>query len=418
MNIHDLRKAQGRFENTIKEFKKRREKLYRIRSSFTRHFNTNRILNMKIDDYVIGHSSTETGYNFCYGIERQLDGLGRILGATAFKFGVYYGRTRSDKNYEYRFTKKFGNTYQEAFKEVKKAILQLLDAGKKGNLDAIAGNILSSMFKGKILSTYYPDRYLNIFSKDYLNHFLTQLDLDTEELINGHTIYKREALIEFKNQDPIMKTWSVELFANFLYVYPGPPNEGQSSNENSDPLADYRPIDFPANPSPSFIDLNIIPTNLINKATKARGSSSRGNPDYEKEARNLKRLGDRGEKIVMDLEEKRLIELNRNDLAKKIKKAESDSLGYDILSFDADGTKRFIEVKATRSKVGAANFFYTANELRTAQESDNYFIYMVYEVDDESPKVWRISNPFNPENKNTVKTPVNYRVTINAKKEV
>ena len=27
------------------------------------------------------------------------------------------------------------------------------------------------MFKGKILSTYFPERYLNIFSEEHLDHY-------------------------------------------------------------------------------------------------------------------------------------------------------------------------------------------------------------------------------------------------------
>jgi len=418
MNTHDLREAQVRYENRKEEILKAREELYQLRSSFVRYFTRKRIRTMQIDDYVAGVDLPENGFNFCYALERQLDGLGRIIGATAFKFGVYYGRTKSDENYEYRFTQKFGATYQMAFEGVREAILQLLVTGENEDINSIADNIISPMFKGKILCTYFPDRYLNVFSPDHLNYFLTQLDLDTEELIWSDAVYKREALIEFKNQDPIMKNWSVDLFSNFLYTeHPGgPPKEGQEHNDKSDPLSDYRTPDFPANPSPSFIDLNILPSNPTPTKSKVKGASSRGKPDYEKEARKLKKLGDRGEKIVMDLEKKRLNDAGRENLAKKIKRVslKSDLLGYDILSFETDGTKRFIEVKATRSKVGAANFLYTANELRTAKESYNYYIYMVYDVTSESPKVWAIRNPFNPENKNIVKTPINYRVVINA----
>jgi len=120
----------------------------------------------------------------------------------------------------------------------------------------------------------------------------------------------------------------------------------------------------------------------------------------------------------MDLEKTRLIESGRKDLEKKIERVslKSDSFGYDILSFEIDGRKRFIEVKATSSKVGTANFFITANELKTSQELDNYYIYIVYDVISISPKVWALKNPFKPENKNMIKIPINYRVTINAQK--
>ena len=139
--------------------------------------------------------------------------------------------------------------------------------------------------------------------------------------------------------------------------------------------------------------------------------------DYEKEAQKLRKLGDRGEKIVLDLEKKRLNYAGRSDLAKKVERVSllSDSFGYDIQSFEIDGTKRHIEVKATNAKTGPANFFISINELRTAQETNNYFVYMVYDVVSQSPKVWVIGNPFTPTNKNTIVIPTNFKVFINAK---
>jgi hypothetical protein len=420
MNIIDLREAQVRFENRREEIIQERKALFKLRSNFIRYFDRQRIMNMQIDEYVIGVGSPNKGFNFCYALERQLDSLGRMLGATAFKFGVYYGRTKSEENDEYRFTQKFGNNYQEAFEGVKQSILLLLDAGEKGDLDVIVRNPLSPMFKGKILSTYFPERYLNVFSPDHLNYYLTQLDLDTKDLIHGDAVYKREALVEFKNQDPVMKNWSVDFFAHFLYgEYPGaPPKRAKNEDKTSDHLSDYRTPDFPANPKPDFIDLKIIAPDATESIPHSKRGLHRRQPDYEKEARNLKRLGDRGEKIVMDLEKKRLIDAGRKDLAKKIERVslKSDSYGYDILSFETDGKSRFIEVKATRSDVGPANFFFTANEFQISQESENYFIYMVYNVISTAPKVWAIRNPFKPENRNTIKTPVSFRVVINTTK--
>lgn len=417
MNINDLREAQSRYQNRIDSVSQNREELYQVRNSFTKYFNRNKIRRMDIDDYVAGVQLPENGYNFCYTLERQLDGLGRIIGATAFKFGVYYGRTKSDENYKYRFTKKFGNTYQEAFEKVRETILELLDAGESEDIDIIAQNILSPMFKGKILCSYYPERYLNVFSPDHLNYFLIQLDLDTKELLRKDAVYKREALISFKNQDAIMKNWSVDLFSNFLYSgYPGrPPKDGQDSDE--DPLSEYRMPDFPADYEASLINLEIIPTkDKKEKTSKKRNPKSR-KLDYEKEAKKLKRLGDRGEKIILDFERDRLANAGRMDLAKKVDRVslKSDSFGYDILSFDIDGTKRFIEVKATSMKVGLTNFFLSSNELETAKELDNYHIYMVYDVVSEKPNIWIIGNPFNPKNDKIQMEPMNFKVTLNTK---
>lgn len=412
MNIDDLREAQVRYENRMNEILETRESLYQLRNSFVRYFSLAKIRKMHIDEYVAGVDLPENGYNFCYTLERQLDGLGRIIGATAFKFGVYFGKTKSDNNYEYRFTQKFGDTYDEAFSNVKATILELLKLGEEENIDEIAENILSPMFKGKILCTFYPERYLNIFSNDHLDYFLIQLDLDSEDLLYSDAIYKREKLIEFKNSDPIMQNWSVDLFSNFLYTeYPGrPPRENE---DNNDPLKNYRPPTFPKNQKAKFIDLNTIPNQQTNLTSTRRTT---GKVDYEKENRTKKKLGDRGEKLVIDLEQKRLIALGRKDLASKVERVslKSDSFGYDIISYEENGDKRMIEVKATKSKVGKANFYLTANELKTANEIPNFYIYMVYEVTEETPKVWAIKNPFNPTTDCTILIPTNYRVSINA----
>ncbi len=418
MNIHDLRQAQVRFENRMEETIEARKELHQLRASFVKFFSRKHISTMDIDDYVAGVDLPTTGYNFCYTLERKLDGLGRISGSPAPKFGVYYGKRGKKTEDDYQFVRKFGDTYQEAFEGVRQSLLELIDAGESENIQAITDNLISPMVKGKILCTYFPDRYLNIFSPDHLDFFLIQLDLDTENLIWADPVVKREALIEFKNQDPVMKNWTVDLFAHFLYTeYPGrPPKDGETTDTNSDPLADYRNPNFPANPTAEFIELNILPPNPTNPAPHDRVASGKAKPDYENEARKLKKLGDRGEKVVMDLEIKKLQEAGRKDLAKKVERVSltSDTYGYDILSFEVDGTEKYIEVKATRAKVGSANFFFTANELREAKQSKNYFIYMVYDVVSVSPKVWVIKNPFNPENANTVMTPINFRISINA----
>jgi len=418
MNIDELREAQVRFENNIEDIKRNLEELHLIRNSFIKHFTPVRILSMQVDDYVIGLGKPKSGhYNYCYGIERDLNSFGGIKGATAFKFGIYYGRTKSDPTYKYRFTKKFGNTLPDAFSEIKKSLLELLKEGKNKDLKAIVNNRLSPMFKGKILATYFPEKYLSIFGDAELDYFLEKLELDSKELMISDVVYKREELVKFKDNDQVMKNWSVDLFYEFLYrEYPRAPLKKRASLNPTDPLKEYRDPTFPSDQITDFITLNILPPNLSQIPIYKTGYSGSGKPDYEKEARKHKKLGDRGEKIVLELERKTLCEIGRNDLAKKVDRVslKSDSYGYDIFSFDLEGKEKFIEVKATSSKVGTANFFLTANELKTAQEKENYYIYMVYDITSKSPKVWRIQNPFSPENKNIVKKPVNYIITINA----
>ena len=271
------------------------------------------------------------------------------------------------------------------------------------------------MFKGKILSTYYPERYLNTFSDSHLNHYLTHLNIDTPELMRADPVIKREALVKFRNQDAVMVKWPLDIFSTFLDAeHPGKPTSQVNIEPKQDPLRDYRLPEFPVNPQPEWVDLQIASPNIANSG--GQKGSRNSNPDYEKEARILKRLGDRGEKIVLDLEKNRLLKQGKKTLAENVEQAKYDHLGYDIKSFEENGEPRYIEVKSTRSNIGNANFYLSINELNTAKELQNYHIYIVFEIESKQPKIWPVGNPFKPENKNVVKTPTNFRVTINVHK--
>ncbi len=209
-----------------------------------------------------------------------------------------------------------------------------------------------------------------------------------------------------------MRNWSADLFGNFLYFeYPKRPIKKSTQADNL--LKDYLNPKFPINPVASEVFLDILP-NSVQPNQRNNCNNNTSKPDYEKINRVNKKLGDRGEKIVKDFEIKRLNDLNRPDLAEQIERVslKSDSYGYDILSYEVDNSKRYIEVKATRSKVGDANFFLTINEFNTAKENPNYYIYVVFDILSKNPKIWIINNLFNPENKNINIFPIKYYISI------
>lgn len=215
MATEDVKIAQVQFQNRIEELLESRKELYKTRDKFVEKFTPQFIENMPIELYTIGGKESD---NFCYILERKLQELGDIRGSNAFKFGVYYGKTKSEPEIKYRFAKKFGSNYQEAFENVRKGILTLLQAGKKKDLNEIVRNKLSPMFKGKILSTYYYERYLNIYSDKHLEHYLVHLNIDSDELIEADPVFKREALVKFKEQDEVMKDWSLDVLPLFYIV--------------------------------------------------------------------------------------------------------------------------------------------------------------------------------------------------------
>ena len=228
MKPEAIQKAIQEFDYSPRE--KQIAHLLPIRKKFVAYFNKDFIRQMKVDDYAIG-KGIKDWHVFCYGIERTFHDLGSIVGATAVKFGIYY--SAGDKTY--KWASRFGETKTRAFNQIKRCIIDLLACGRKEDLDGIANNMLSSMVKGKILSLYYPEQYLNIFSDDHLDVYLIKLGLDTEELLVSKPVYKRQRLVAFKNADPVMKSWSMDKFSNFLYeMFPMESGEGNLEEDDND----------------------------------------------------------------------------------------------------------------------------------------------------------------------------------------
>lgn len=91
-----------------------------------------------------------------------------------------------------------------------------------------------------------------------------------------------------------------------------------------------------------------------------------------------RKVGDSGEAYVYRSEQRRLQKLGRNDLAARIEWVSQKAVGrgYDIKSFNGDGTTRFIEVKAT---IGTSpTFFMSGNEWKVATRLQrSYWVYRI-----------------------------------------
>lgn len=87
-----------------------------------------------------------------------------------------------------------------------------------------------------------------------------------------------------------------------------------------------------------------------------------------------------------------------------------DSKGYDILSFEEDGSERYIEVKSTKNQTMNKGSFYINENERKCAKGKNYWIYYVTGIDSDSPVINLIENPFETEQLSL--TPVNYKASF------
>jgi hypothetical protein len=114
---------------------------------------------------------------------------------------------------------------------------------------------------------------------------------------------------------------------------------------------------------------------------------ARKSPDYAaKDAKNRK-LGLEGELLVLAFEQSRLRQLGHHQLALKIVHTsviQGDGAGYDIKSFNEDGSDRYIEVKSTNGSL-ATDFYMSPNEIKFSEHNaNNFYLYRVYDMRNES----------------------------------
>lgn len=130
-----------------------------------------------------------------------------------------------------------------------------------------------------------------------------------------------------------------------------------------------------------------------------------GYVDFDEKNRHRAKVGSMGEEIVMRYEKNFLISKGRKDLADKVHQLslENTYAGYDITSYDIDGNEMKIEVKATViEQPKSFSFNISRNEKTVAESSNNYFIYLVYGVNTERPKIHIIKEPFRSEGQLTI----------------
>ena len=130
--------------------------------AFVSDYSVQKLTGLKKEQYVYGTGSKNT---FCYRVTHELYQWGSIRNGTPNKYGFYFKPNAEDNESNYRCNKVFGNTdtevaTNEAFDKVKLALFDLIVAGNNGDFKAIQDNPLSTIFKGKVLCIYYPDKYM------------------------------------------------------------------------------------------------------------------------------------------------------------------------------------------------------------------------------------------------------------------
>lgn len=165
-----------------------------------------------------------------------------------------------------------------------------------------------------------------------------------------------------------------------------------------------------ADPEPLYVDeAPALGTPPASRDSELERIARRFDPALRDE-RNRK-LGRAGEERVFHSERLRLEHAGRSDLARKVDWVSDrlgDGAGYDILSFDTDGTERFLEVKTTIGHQRTP-FFLSRNERDFAEEAAERF--RIFRLHDwgHAPRAFLIKPPLES---HLILEPTAYRASL------
>ena len=211
MSLKQLNEKSKEFDLPKENIEKRENG----RLTFVSKFPLNAIKNLSIDEYVQGTDEN----SFCYWLEfkKILFGIG---GGNASKFGIY--KAKDGKYYtSYGKNKRelAGQEIKNFFDQIKAGIVQALEYTKNDQIDKIKTiNLpLWNMVLQKILSIYYPDKFITIGAPDVLIECARDIKLKEVELKPENSIEINYECKKFFSSLPEYSDWPYEKIGSFIW---------------------------------------------------------------------------------------------------------------------------------------------------------------------------------------------------------
>lgn len=405
MNLKNFEAYFSKYEREENYDVETESKYQELVSNFQKDYNRIALENLTLDQMINGNNDR--------GFYHRLNNETKIIGSIDVRitnYGVFL------KDGEIKPNTKFGNTAGEAALNFKKSIIDILEASLAGDKERVERNNLPQTLKYKLASIYNPEVFLTIYSIRHVSYFLECLGYENRILERLSYTEQVDCLLAEKKSNFITNEWSNHKFARLLYYMFGSPNKTEKQGAVFKDKEEYVLLPTKNYMSKETIFIEEELDKIQNKASKSSRKSNTKKREYLREHEKNMITGNIAEDRVMEFEKERLIKLGKTQLAEKIQKVSDtdDSLGYDIKSFNEDGTEKFIEVKSTTTD----NFSYyiSENEFSTGKKyGDIYSIYFV-SMGKTNIEIREIKNPFSDENLEKVKVrPINFQVDMKFK---
>lgn len=137
-------------------------------SEFLKKFPLDQLEHLNLDTYCIGKSNRD---NFCWWLERGLESFGKYSPGFSINYGVYFSKTEQ----RYKTLKRYSDP-EQAINEIKMFVHEVAheEFNKEGFRKLGDGFIL------KILATYYPEKYIQVYKPEILKQISQLLKFESK----------------------------------------------------------------------------------------------------------------------------------------------------------------------------------------------------------------------------------------------
>jgi hypothetical protein len=211
------------------------QELTNLLDSFLERWSLDDVKKMSLQEYV-GVNNQDT---FCYWVETKTRMLGSTKGSNSFAFGIYE-RKQKEKLHKifaddekYSWLKKYGSDRNEAFENVKKDLIKVIEFAEKGEFSLIDENRLPHLFKWKVAFLYSNERLIPIYKIDILNKIAENFGLKITRKTKISEIQER--MIQNKPANLSVYEYMRDLWGKFGRVGRGPEVQVVKSRQENKP---------------------------------------------------------------------------------------------------------------------------------------------------------------------------------------
>ena len=175
------------------------------RKEFVNNFPIEKIPDLSLQDYLIGKKGIGNEQSFCRKMRYNLSDSASLGNVRFDIFGIYYdsnGNVALSKT----FRNMFGDDISSAFDYIKKEIIAVLNAAEDEDYPRIVSSKLNSSFRYKLITVYYPDKYIPVVTNRVLNEYCKHVGLSINP--NEPMIYRNIALRDWKDHHDETCDWS------------------------------------------------------------------------------------------------------------------------------------------------------------------------------------------------------------------